>query len=595
MTNDDTTRTPGEQYGGSAPDLEHMQRLVGTRYRLQWIIGHGGMSTVWLATDATNPDGAPVAIKILKPEYSANAEFRERFHNEATAAALITNPHVVKTHAYKEVIDAGRTSCFIVMEYVRGESLADVLARAHRLPEDQALTILSQASDGLAAIHNAGMIHRDIKPGNVLITSDGTVKIADFGIAKAAEAVPLTRTGMVVGTAQYVSPEQAQGLKSTPATDIYSLGIVGYEMLTGQRPFQGDTSVAIALAHINNTPPALPDAISRPTRELIATMLRKDPAARYATGSALSRAIASVQAGFPPPPPQAPANADPTAETSVFPGVRDAETRVFSAANDAGAGIAGAAAGAAAGSIAGAAAGSALEDTAATQVAGQGYGPGGATGDGTAGFAATGAGAGAGGYGAGAGAGGQAPAGQSTTPARASQATSASTSHRRSAARQKKATTWLLALGVILLVVILAVALWLAWGVNRTGSRDNTGQVATSTTQTTTSAETTTSAPAAPSHEETTSDRPVPTTAQPTRSASPTTTATSTNGSRNGNNGNGSGSSNSNSNSGNASGPTGSNGNSGNSNSGGSNGNSGSSNGSGQSGSGNAGNANSQG
>ena len=280
-------------------DIERVQRLVGTHYRLNWIIGRGGMSTVWLATD--NDNGESVAIKVLKPEYTDNTEFRERFRNEANASSLIDSPNVVHTHAYREVLDAGLTFCFIIMEYVRGESLADVIAREKKLPEKLALDVLQQSALGLQAIHATGMVHRDIKPGNLLITPDGTVKVADFGIAKAAEAVPLTRTGMVVGTAQYVSPEQAQGMKVGPASDIYSLGVVGYEMLTGQRPFRGDSTVSVAIAHINTMPPALPDSITRASRELIATALRKDPHARYANGAELTMAVAQVRNGNMPP------------------------------------------------------------------------------------------------------------------------------------------------------------------------------------------------------------------------------------------------------------------------------------------------------
>lgn len=308
-------------------DIERIQRLVGPRYQLQRVIGRGGMSTVWLAS--STEDDQLVAIKVLKPEYTDNAEFRERFHNEATASSMINSPNVVRTYTYREVRDAGMTFCFIIMEYVRGESLADVLARERQLPESRAVDVLAQAALGLAAIHAAGMVHRDIKPGNLLITPDGTVKVADFGIAKAAEAVPITRTGMVVGTAQYVSPEQAQGIKVTPATDIYSLGVVGYEMLTGQRPFTGESTVSIAIAHINEPPPALPLSISRGTRELIATALRKDPKARYANGNELAHAVSAVQAGQMPPAPAAIAAggvADGSAPTSLLTAQGGADT-----------------------------------------------------------------------------------------------------------------------------------------------------------------------------------------------------------------------------------------------------------------------------
>ena len=208
-------------------------------YQLIDVIGHGGMSTVWLARDRR---GREVAVKKLKPELTGNAEFVQRFQNEARAAMQVNNPNVVQTYDFTD--DA------IVMEYVRGESLADLLAREASLPEDVALDVLEQAAHGLASIHRAGMIHRDIKPGNLLITEQGQVKITDFGIAKAASAVPLTQTGMVVGTAQYVSPEQAQGNPLGPASDVYSLGVVGYEMLTGHRPFTGDNSVSVSYTHL---------------------------------------------------------------------------------------------------------------------------------------------------------------------------------------------------------------------------------------------------------------------------------------------------------------------------------------------------------
>ena len=281
---------------------EQLQALIGDDYRLQWIIGHGGMSTVWLADDTRNE--REVAIKFLRPEFSNNDEFLSRFRNEAKAAESINSDNVVATYDYREIPDpAGHTNCFIAMEYVRGESLADLLAREGSLPEDLVLDVLEQAAHGLSIIHRMDLVHRDIKPGNLLITQNGQVKITDFGIAKAAAAVPLTRTGMVVGTAQYVSPEQAQGHNVTAATDVYSLGVVGYEMLAGNRPFSGDSGVSVALAHVNNAPPALPTAVTAQTRELIGISLRKDPEMRFANGNEFTLAIAEVRAGNRPPQP----------------------------------------------------------------------------------------------------------------------------------------------------------------------------------------------------------------------------------------------------------------------------------------------------
>ncbi|MDT9407784.1 serine/threonine-protein kinase [Corynebacterium rouxii] len=280
-----------------------LQALVGSDYALQWVVGNGGMSTVWLADDLRNQ--REVAIKVLRPEFSDNEEFLSRFRNEALASEHIDSVNVVRTYDYREVTDdMGRTLCFIVMEYVRGESLADMLARKGRLEEELALDVLEQAAHGLSIIHRMGMVHRDIKPGNLLITQNGQVKITDFGIAKAAAAVPLTRTGMVVGTAQYVSPEQAQGRDVTAATDVYSLGVVGYEMLVGQRPFNGDSSVSVAIAHINQAPPAMPTSVSAPARELIGIALRKDPAHRYADGNELALAVSATRMGQRPPQPK---------------------------------------------------------------------------------------------------------------------------------------------------------------------------------------------------------------------------------------------------------------------------------------------------
>lgn len=278
---------------------EDLQQLVGDGYQLQWIIGHGGMSTVWLADDLANE--REVAIKVLRPEFSSNAEFLARFRNEALSAQGINSDNVVATYDYREAdTDAGFTVCYIIMEYIRGESLADLIAREGQLDEALALDVLEQAAHGLAVIHRMGLVHRDIKPGNLMLTQHGQVKITDFGIAKAAAAVPLTRTGMVVGTAQYVSPEQAQGMKVTAASDVYSLGVVGYELLSGKRPFTGDSSVSVALAHVSAEPPALPISVSAPARELIEIALRKDPGQRFRDGNEFQLAISQVRQGLRP-------------------------------------------------------------------------------------------------------------------------------------------------------------------------------------------------------------------------------------------------------------------------------------------------------
>lgn len=296
-------------------DANHTQQLLGDNFELNWVIGRGGMSTVWLAWDNTGRRN--VAVKILKPEYTDQVEFRTRFRNESMTARNITSPNVVATYDYEEITVDGSVFCYIVMEYVRGESLADVLQREKKLPENLGLDVIAQAAEGLQAIHDAGLVHRDIKPGNLLITSDGIVKVTDFGIAKAAEAVPLTRTGMVVGTAQYVSPEQARGKTVTASSDIYSLGVVGYELLTGQRPFNGESSVSVAIKHISEEPPELPDWLSEETRELISICLRKDADQRYANGEELAAATQAVIAGEAPPEPHAVTAGSPDADAAT--------------------------------------------------------------------------------------------------------------------------------------------------------------------------------------------------------------------------------------------------------------------------------------
>lgn len=298
----------------SADNKEHLQALIGEDYQLQWIVGHGGMSTVWLADDVRND--REVALKVLRPEFSDNNEFLSRFRNEAKAAESIDSDNVVATYDYRELEDNGRTFCYMALEYIRGESLADLLAREGALPETLALDVMEQASHGLSVIHHMGLVHRDIKPGNLMITQNGQVKITDFGIAKAAAAVPLTRTGMVVGTAQYVSPEQAQGYEVGPTSDVYSLGVVGYEMLAGKRPFSGDSSVSVALAHISQAPEPLSTSISAPTRELIGMALRKDPNTRFADGNEFTNAISAVRQGQRPPQPKSAALAPIAAEPS---------------------------------------------------------------------------------------------------------------------------------------------------------------------------------------------------------------------------------------------------------------------------------------
>ncbi|MDE0867877.1 MAG: protein kinase [Aquiluna sp.] len=259
-----------------------MGQLYGERYRLQLRIAIGGMGEVWQAEDELIL--RQVAIKILKEEYLSDPAFLERFRTEARSAALVEHVGIANIYDYGE--DTG--SAFLVMELVPGESMSRLLERDKRLPEAQVLDIVAQTSRALAAAHARGLVHRDIKPGNLLITPDGKVKITDFGIARVGDQVPLTKTGQVMGTVQYLAPEQATGKTSTGATDLYSLGVVAYEALAGRRPFRGENQMAIAMAHINEMPPALPDSIDPRVQNLVLSCLAKKPNQRPESGTSLA-------------------------------------------------------------------------------------------------------------------------------------------------------------------------------------------------------------------------------------------------------------------------------------------------------------------
>jgi serine/threonine-protein kinase len=263
----------------------------GGRYELQSRIAIGGMGEVWKAVDLVI--GRTVAIKILKDEYLGDPGFLERFRAEARHAALVNHEGIANVFDYGE--EDG--SAFLVMELVPGEALSTILEREHVLPTDKVLDIVAQTAAALHAAHAAGLVHRDIKPGNLLITPDGRVKITDFGIARIADQVPLTATGQVMGTVQYLSPEQASGHPASPTTDIYSLGIVAYECLAGRRPFTGESQVAIAMAQINEKAPDLPATVSEPVRNLVFACIAKNPADRPASAAHLSRAATALRRG----------------------------------------------------------------------------------------------------------------------------------------------------------------------------------------------------------------------------------------------------------------------------------------------------------
>src|SRR4051794_28800225 len=271
--------------------------LLAGRYEITAPIAVGGMGEVWRARDRVLD--RTVAAKVLRSEYTGDPNFLARFRNEARHTAALTHPNIASVYDYGETVDerSGQNLAFLVMEFVDGQPLVTILHEEGRLPVDWTLHVLVQAADGLSAAHRAGVVHRDIKPGNLMVRPDGVVKLTDFGIAQARDAAPLTRTGMVVGTAQYLSPEQAQGFEVTAASDVYSLGVVAYECLTGARPFDGSSQVAIALAHINRPPPPLPADVPPGVRALVERALAKDPAQRFPDGGAFAEAIREVAAG----------------------------------------------------------------------------------------------------------------------------------------------------------------------------------------------------------------------------------------------------------------------------------------------------------
>ncbi len=271
--------------------------LLAQRYRLVQRIAVGGMGEVWEASD-TRLDRT-VAVKVLREELSDDPEFLHRFRAEARTTASLDHPGIAMVHDYGETVEAG---AYLVMELVRGEPLAAVIARG-RVGAAQTLDVLEQAGAALQAAHARGLVHRDVKPGNILLTRTGQVKLTDFGIAKAVDAAPLTRSGMVMGTAHYIAPEQAAGQEAGPAADVYSLGVVGYECLAGRRPFHSDNVLTVAMAHIRDAPPPLPPDVPPPVRALIGTALAKDPRRRYGSGGEFAAATAAVRAGQPLPAP----------------------------------------------------------------------------------------------------------------------------------------------------------------------------------------------------------------------------------------------------------------------------------------------------
>ena len=264
---------------------------LGGRFQLTTRIAIGGMGEVWKAKDLIL--GRIVAIKVLKEEYTGDPGFLQRFRAEARHTALLNHVGIANVFDYGE--EEG--SAYLVMELVPGQPLSSIIEHEQVLSPDRTLSMIAQTARALAVAHAQGLVHRDVKPGNLLITPDGRVKVTDFGIARLADQVPLTQTGQVMGTAQYLAPEQATGQTATGASDIYSLGVIGYECLTGHRPFSGESQIAIALAQVNDAPPPLPETLPKPVRALLMSMLAKDPKNRPADAIKLSEAAEAIRNG----------------------------------------------------------------------------------------------------------------------------------------------------------------------------------------------------------------------------------------------------------------------------------------------------------
>src|SRR3954470_7898312 len=253
-------------------------QVFSNRYQIDREIARGGMAEVYLARDQLL--NRPVALKCLFPEYAREPSFVERFRREAQAAANLNHPNIVA------IYDWGQESgtYFIVMEYVEGRSLRDLIRSEAPVDPNDAAEITAEIAAALGFAHTSGVVHRDVKPGNVLLTRSGSVKVTDFGIARAGASDGLTQTGSVMGTATYFSPEQAQGLAVDGRSDVYSLGVVLYEMVTGQPPFVGDSPVSTAYKHVREAavaPSKIVPSVPPELERVILTCLAKDPKDRY--------------------------------------------------------------------------------------------------------------------------------------------------------------------------------------------------------------------------------------------------------------------------------------------------------------------------
>ncbi|MBB5481013.1 serine/threonine-protein kinase [Micromonospora parathelypteridis] len=270
-----------------------MGQVIGNRYRLVESIASGGMGDVWRAVDETLD--RRVAVKMLQARLVSDAGFSERFRREARAMAALRHPGVAQVYDYGEVSRSGEPDlAYIVMECVQGQPLSERIAEVGRLDVAETMSIAAQTARALQAAHDAGVVHRDVKPNNLIIEPDGHVVLVDFGVAVTQEAASLTATNQVVGTALYMAPEQVSKNETSPAIDIYALGAVVYHCLAGAPPHQGENALAVALRHLEEEPPPLPADVPPAVQRLVATAMAKDPAHRFPTAGAMAAAAQAL-------------------------------------------------------------------------------------------------------------------------------------------------------------------------------------------------------------------------------------------------------------------------------------------------------------
>jgi len=280
---------------------------LGGRYLLTERLAFGGMGEVWRGTDEVL--GRSVAVKILRPELADDNAFRRRFRAEARTAGGLSHPGIAAVYDYGEgpavaagdgasaepAGTSGESVSYLVMELVPGEAMSTMISRDGALGIDRTLDLVAQTARALHAAHLRGVVHRDVKPANLMVTPDGRIKVTDFGIARPKDHEPLTMTGQVMGTAHYLAPELARGQPASPLSDVYALGVVTYECLAGHRPFDGENQVAVATAHLSQQPPPLPTTIDPRARRLVAAAMTKDPARRIQGADAFATALEGLR------------------------------------------------------------------------------------------------------------------------------------------------------------------------------------------------------------------------------------------------------------------------------------------------------------